>query len=277
VALVHRLGEGIADAGADADHRRLLDAEPGGDRIRCFETDAADVAREPIRVFAHHLDGIRPVSLEDAHRARRADAVAVQKHHDLADHLLLGPGIDDASQSDLANPAHLAQALRRALDDVKHRLAKAADQLLGVDRADAADHARGEIALDPLGGGRRGGPQEPRLELLAVGAVVYPLAGGGDPLTGTDRGGVADDGDEVAVPARLHPQHGEAALGIVERHPLDDAGEHFAIGPRGLVLGHRLVPSGGRKRGEQVGVVIGWPVHPGAHRPDKQRVLGHRV
>ena len=272
MALVHRLGEGVADAGADADHRGLLNAEAGGDGIRGLEADAAYVARDPVRVLAHHLDSAGPVGLEDAHGASRADAVAVQKHHDLADHLLLGPGIDDALRPDLAGPAHLAQALRSALDDVEHLLAEAADQLLRVDRADAADHAGAEIALDPLGRGRRRGLQEPRLELLAVGAVVAPFAGGGDPLAG----GVTDDGDEVAMPARLHP-HGEAALRIVERHPLDDAGEHFAIGPGGLVLGHRLVPSGGRKRGEQVGVIVGWPVDPCAHRPDTQRVLGRRV
>ena len=212
-----------------------------GDGIRRLEADAPDVAREPIGVLAHHLDGVGPVGLEDAHRARGADAVAVQEHHDLADHLLLGPGIDDALRPDLADPAYLAQALRRAFDDVEHRLAEAAHQLLRIDRADATDHAGGEIALDPLGRGRRRGLQEPRLELLAVGAVVDPLAGGGDPLAGGDGGGMADDGDEVAVPTRLHPQDGEAALGIVERNPLDDAGEHFAIGPGGLLLGHRPV------------------------------------
>src|SRR5579883_2565979 len=92
---------------------------------------------------------------------------------------LLGPGIDDALHPDLADPTHLAQALRRAFDDVEHRLAEPAHQLLGIDRADAADHAGAEIALDPLGRGRRRGLQEPRLELLAVGAVVDPFASGG--------------------------------------------------------------------------------------------------
>ena len=125
---------------------------------------------------------------------------------------------------------------------VEHRLAEAAHQLLRVDRADAADHAGGEVALDPLRRGRRRGLQEPRLELLAVGAVVDPLPGDGDLLAGGDGCGVADNGDQVSVAARLHPQHGEAALGIVERHPLDDAGEHFAIGPGRLRFGHCRPP-----------------------------------
>jgi len=99
-----------------------------------------------------------------------------RKDHDLADHLLLGPGIDDAPGPNLADPVHLAQAVRRALDDVEHRLAEAANQLAGVDRPDATDHAGGKIALDPLGRGGCGRFQEPGLELLTMGSVVDPLA-----------------------------------------------------------------------------------------------------
>ncbi len=54
VALVHRFGQRVADAGAGADHRRLLDAELLGDQIGALEADAADVAREPIRVLGDH-------------------------------------------------------------------------------------------------------------------------------------------------------------------------------------------------------------------------------
>ena len=73
----------------------------------------------------------------------------------------------------------------------------------------------------------RGGAQEARLELLAVGAVVDPFARRRDPLAGGDRGGVADDGDQVAMAARLDPQNAEAVLGVVEGDPLDEAGQHF--------------------------------------------------
>ena len=93
-------------------------------------------------------------------------------------------------------------------------LAEGPDQLLGVDRADAADHAGAEILLDALDRGRRRGPQEARPELLAVGAVVDPFARRGDPLAGGDRRGMADDGDQVAVAARLDPEHAEAVLGL---------------------------------------------------------------
>ena len=43
---------------------------------------------------------------------------------------------------------------------------------------------------------------------------------------------MADNRGEVAMPARLHTQHIESGIGTVERHPLDDAGEHFLVGLR---------------------------------------------
>ena len=46
VALVHRLGQRVGDAGAHPNHRRLVDAEPHRDRIGGLEADAADVARQ---------------------------------------------------------------------------------------------------------------------------------------------------------------------------------------------------------------------------------------
>jgi hypothetical protein len=45
-----------------------------------------------------------------------------------------------------------------------------------------------------------------------------------DELAGTDRRGMADDGDQVALSARLHPQHAESAVLVVKGDPLDDAG-----------------------------------------------------
>ena len=95
MALVHGLGQGVADAGPGADHRRLLDPEPRRDLVGAPEADAADVAGEAVGVLGDHLHGIGAVGLEDPHRPRGADAVAVQEQHDLADHLLLGPARDD--------------------------------------------------------------------------------------------------------------------------------------------------------------------------------------
>jgi hypothetical protein len=40
---------------------------------------------------------------------------------------------------------------------------------------------------------------------------------------------VANKGNEVAVAPRLYAQHPEAILGVVERHPLDGAGDYLAV------------------------------------------------
>ena len=60
-------------------------------------------------------------------------------------------------------------------------------KLLGIDRADTPDHAGREVLLDAVNRSRRRGAPEARFELLAVGAIVDPFAGGGDPLTGRNR------------------------------------------------------------------------------------------
>jgi len=79
---VHRLGERVGDPGTDADQRCLLDTELGRDLISGAKSDAADVASQPIGVLRDEPNGISAVGFVDAHRARRADAVAVQKQHD---------------------------------------------------------------------------------------------------------------------------------------------------------------------------------------------------
>jgi hypothetical protein len=110
--------------------------------------------------------------------------VAVQKHHDLADDLLLGPGGCDAICPYRSDAVHLPQAARLRLDDVEHLLTESAQQLLGVNRPNAPDHARGKILLDAFDGCWGRGFEEPRVELLTVGAVIRSVARGRDPLTG---------------------------------------------------------------------------------------------
>src|SRR4051812_18216574 len=92
--------------------------------------------------------------------------------------------------------------------------------------------SEGEILLNTLDGTWRRGTREARLELMTVGAIVDPITRGRDPFSGA-RGGAADNGGEIAVPSRLHTQHAETGLAPVECHPLDDAGEHLAVGLRG--------------------------------------------
>ena len=61
-------------------------------------------------------------------------------------------GVGDPPGPDPTDTAHVAQPFGLRLDDVEHLdFAKRPDQLAGVDRADAPDHARPEILPFSLG------------------------------------------------------------------------------------------------------------------------------
>jgi hypothetical protein len=140
VAFVHRLGQCIGNPGPHPRHGGLLDAELHRNGVGGLEPDAADVAGEPVRVFGHDLDGVGAVGLEDAHRARRADSMAVQEHHDFPHRLLLGPGGKNAGGAHRADAFDLPQPGRGRLDDVEDLLAERPYEFPGIDRAYAPDH-----------------------------------------------------------------------------------------------------------------------------------------
>ena len=244
VALTAGLQQGVVDARPQADRGRGFDTEARGDGIGGAEADAADVAGQAVGVLRHHLHGVVPIRLEDPHRPGGTDAMAVQKHHDLAHHLLISPGLGNAAGPHLADPRHLPQALRRLLDHLEHLSAKGAHQLAGVDRADAADHPRAQVFLDALGGGGGGGAQEGRLELLAVLPVVHPDTRDGDPFARADLGGMAHHRHQVPVAAGLDAQYAEAVAGVVEGDPLDRAGQH--LGGLGCGVRHPAGPASDR-------------------------------
>ncbi len=112
-----------------------------------------------------------------------------------------------------------------ASDDVEHGFAEGAHEALGVGRADAADRAGTEVALDAVERRGRGRLEEVNPELQAVRAVIGPGARRLDPLAGRDHRGLPDDGDEVALPACLEAQHAKAVLLVVERDALDQPGK----------------------------------------------------
>ena len=97
MALIHGFGQRIGNSGTHANRRRLFDAELHRNCVGGLETDAADVTRKPVRVLGHDLDGVGAIRLEDPHRSRGADTVAVQK--------------DMISQVDGIGPVHAASIL----------------------------------------------------------------------------------------------------------------------------------------------------------------------
>ena len=140
MALVHGLREGIGNSSADPDHGGLLDPELHRDGVGGLEANAADVARKPVRVLGHDLDGVAAVGLEDAHRARGANPMAMQEHHDFPHGLLFGPGGKNAGGAHRADAFDLPQPVGARLDDVEDLLAERPHEFLGIDRAYAPDH-----------------------------------------------------------------------------------------------------------------------------------------
>jgi hypothetical protein len=153
--------------------------------------------------------------------------VAVQEDHDFAHGLLFGPSGENAGRANRPDAFDLAQPIRAALDDVENLLAECADELLGVDRPYAADHAGREVSLDPVGRRRGRGAQEPRFELLAVGPIVDPLARGHDPFAGGNGSRMAHYRHEVTMSAHPCAQDTETVLSVVVGHSLDEACQHF--------------------------------------------------
>src|SRR5262249_55743512 len=93
--VLHCLGERGRYPSPHADHRGLFAAQLCRNLGSGAEANAPDVASQPVRIFRDHSDGVGTVRLVDAHRPRRAYAVAVQEQHDLADDLLLAPPGND--------------------------------------------------------------------------------------------------------------------------------------------------------------------------------------
>src|SRR5262249_59987750 len=77
-------------------------------------------------------------------------------------------------------------------------------------------------------GRRRGrGAQKVRFELLAMGAVIDPLARSHDPFSGGDRSRMADHGHDVTMAAHPRAQDAEAILSVVVGYSFNEARQHF--------------------------------------------------
>jgi len=115
-------------------------------------------------------------------------------------------GGSDAAGSDSADASDLTQALGLCLDRIEHLFTEGTHQLFGVDWSNAAYHARAEVFLDAVERRRLRGLQKLRLKLLAVDAIVDPLARRRNPLTGGNDCSVPDHRNQFPVPTCLDPQ-----------------------------------------------------------------------
>src|SRR6185503_16065544 len=81
MSLIHGLGQRVGNPRANPHHGRLLDSELHGDRIGGLEADAADITRQPIRVFRHLcLDRIKYPLAESPHKLFGVDGADASDH-----------------------------------------------------------------------------------------------------------------------------------------------------------------------------------------------------
>jgi hypothetical protein len=123
-----------------------------------------------------------------------------------------------------ADAGDLTQTPGLLLDDLEHGFTKGAHELLRVDGPNAANHAGTEIFLDPLDCCWCRGLKERGPELEAVRPIVDPAAARLDELAGGNHRRMADEGDQITVASRFHPQHAEAVLGVVKGDAIDQIG-----------------------------------------------------
>ena len=77
MAVLHGLSQGVGDPRAHTDRGDLFDAQLHGDRVGRLESNATDIAREPVGVLGHYPDGVRAIGLEDPHGPGGTDPVTV--------------------------------------------------------------------------------------------------------------------------------------------------------------------------------------------------------
>src|SRR5205814_8896817 len=170
--------------------------ELGRNLIGGNKADPPDIASQAVRVLGDQWNGIGSVGLIDPYGSRGTDAVAMEEQADLADDLLLGPARDDLSRTLGADAGHFAQSPGLLLNNFEYLLAEGTDELPGIDRADAADHAGAQVLLDALDRRRCRDLEKRGPELHAVNAVVHPGSARLDKLAGRNRPGIAEHSNQ---------------------------------------------------------------------------------
>ncbi len=238
------LGERVEQPGLKPAWGVGSEAERRGDPIGALEPDAEHLGGEPERVLAHHRERVRAEAPVDPVGVAGRDAVRLEEDHQLAHALLLVPGAPDVGAPFRADPGHLGQAVRRALDHLERLQAEASDDPFRHFNPDAADHPRGEIALDTDEGGRGDGLERQGAELAAELRVVEELALEPKRFARLDSGERSDHGGRLSPSRGGQAQHRPTGLGVLEDDPLDrslEALDRVAGRRRAEREGHRGV------------------------------------
>ena len=192
-AILRLLLKGVGNRRPCANRRIFRDADRERNAVGSGETDAPDVAAEPVGVGLHDGDCVRPVFPDDFRHLRNADAVGLPKDHVLAHRLIRVPTLANLRDFRRAQLRHFPETRRLIRQHVERILAERLHDALRQNLADAAYQTRREILLDPVQRLRGHAGDVVRLELPPVHLVRHPLTFGADVLALPDGLGLADD------------------------------------------------------------------------------------
>src|SRR5262249_45084637 len=151
-----------------------IDAQSPGQRICSLKAEAPHVGGQAIGIGANDVQRLIAIRLVDADRPAGADAVGLEKDHDVAHGLLFLPALADALNAARADALDLVEVCWALVDDIKGALTEGLDDLPGEVWPDALDEPGAKIFLDAFQGVRRGRFQLTCLELWSVIAVLHP-------------------------------------------------------------------------------------------------------
>ena len=224
--------------------------------VGALKADALNVLGEPIRIFTNLVDGRFAVEFVNANGAASGDAVRMKEDHDLADETLLDPRVFNFSATTGADSVHFFEARGLSFDHVEDFLAEMTDQLFGVNRANAFDHAAAEIFFDAFARSGRDGFGKLRFELQAVFAISDPMTFRGNPFPSSYGRERRNNGDKIAMAFDFDAQNAKASFLLEDRDPLDQSGN--SIGNLGGACSHNLM--------REIFISVGQPLVPGFRR-----------
>src|SRR5579871_187916 len=150
VAFLTGLLQHVPQGGPRPQWRGAIHTQTLGQLIRGLETEAPNVGGQAIRIATHQFDGLVAIRFVDAHRPSSANAVGLQKNHDVAHRFLLMPAFANALDTPRTNSLNFLQKSRTFVNDLQGALAKDSDNLPGIVRPDALDQSGAEVFLDSL-------------------------------------------------------------------------------------------------------------------------------
>ena len=223
VTVVRLLAQRVGHAGCNPFWRVEGDPLVAGDLVGGDEADTMYVPRQTIRIVGDYRGRTVAVLFVDAHSQRRADAVALEKNHHLADLALFVPGSLDLPDAFWSHPKHLVQLIRVFVDNRQRIGAELTHDAFGGYRSNPLDQAAAQVFLDTGGCGRQYGGVAFYFELAAMLDMNRPFPFDADMLADTDAQHVPDDSNFIVLVVGNQPGDGIAGFLVVKGETLEDA------------------------------------------------------